>query len=201
MPEHEIPLEELHEHMQHSAHESKEKWISAVALSTAFLAAFAAAAALLSSHYESESMKEHGEEYDKWSYYQSKGTEKLLLESQVKLYKTLGKTPDADDEKNIAKYEEKRKEAKAEAEHLKLMSRMHGESQERFALGVTMFQMSIAIGAISVLTRRRGFWYVSLCLGAVGIFFLARGYTTLPPSDEHGEKPTEHVEKAAEKSH
>ena len=188
MSEIEVPLEEVNEHIQHHAHESKEKWVGLVALSTAFLAAFAAVAALCSSHYESESMKEHSEAFDKWAYYQSKGIESLVLQSKMDTFAALGKTADENDKKNIAKYETKRKESKAEAESLAELSKKHGEVQENFALGVTMFQMSIAIGAISVLTKRRGFWYVSLLLGAVGIYFLLTGYSHIPPHEEHAEK-------------
>jgi len=42
-----------------------------------------------------------------------------------------------------------------------------------FARGVTMFQIAIAIAAISALTRRRKFWIVSLLFGGVGCVFLA----------------------------
>jgi hypothetical protein len=43
------------------------------------------------------------------------------------------------------------------------------------SLGVTMFQVAIAVGAISVLTRRRNFWFASLAFGAVGVGFLGYG--------------------------
>ena len=199
MSEHEVPLEEVTEHIQHHAHEAKERWVSMVALSTAFLAAFAAVAALCSSHYESESMKEHSEAFDKWAYYQSKGIESLMIQSKMDTFVAMGKTADEKDKKSIAKYEAKRAEAKAEAEHLTEISEQHATVQENFALGVTMFQMSIAIGAISVLTRRRGFWYVSLLLGCVGIYFGIVGFTHIPPHESHKEKP-EHAEKSAEHS-
>jgi len=41
-----------------------------------------------------------------------------------------------------------------------------------FARGVTMFQIAIAIAAISALTTKRRFWFVSLVFGAVGCVFL-----------------------------
>jgi hypothetical protein len=199
MSEIEVPLEELHEHIQHNAHESKERWVSLVALSTAFLAAFAAVAALCSSHFESESMKEHSEAFDKWSYYQSKGIESLMVQSKMDTFVAMGKTPDESDKKSIAKYETKRAESKVEAERLTELSKKHSEVQENFALAVTLFQMAIAIGAISVLTKRRGFWYVSLILGLVGLYFEVTGYMTIPKHEAHGEKAAEHVEKAVEK--
>ncbi|MEI6231612.1 MAG: DUF4337 family protein [Planctomycetota bacterium] len=197
MAEIEVPLEELHEHIQHNAHESKEKWISMVALSTAFLAAFAAVAALCSSHFESESMKEHSEAFDKWSYYQSKGIEKVLLQSKVDILAAVGKVADPKDKAKIDEYDAKRAAAKVEAETVTTLSKAHSEAQENFALSVTMFQMSIAIGAISVLTKRRGFWYVSLCLGAVGICFMIIAYTHIPKHEKHAGG---HEEKAGEKT-
>ena len=44
-----------------------------------------------------------------------------------------------------------------------------------FARGVTLFQIAIAIGAISVLTNRKAFWFVSLLFGVAGAFFLLQG--------------------------
>jgi len=41
-----------------------------------------------------------------------------------------------------------------------------------FAVGVTMFQIAIAIAAISALTKQRSFWFVSLIFGLVGCVFL-----------------------------
>jgi Domain of unknown function (DUF4337) len=41
------------------------------------------------------------------------------------------------------------------------------------AASVTFFQIAIAVGAISVLIRRKAFWLVSVVVGVVGIgFFL-----------------------------
>ncbi|HEY5078577.1 MAG TPA: DUF4337 family protein, partial [Opitutaceae bacterium] len=41
-----------------------------------------------------------------------------------------------------------------------------------YARWVTLFQIAIAIGAISVLTDRRSFWFVSLAFGLAGACFL-----------------------------
>jgi hypothetical protein len=38
-----------------------------------------------------------------------------------------------------------------------------------------MFQIAIAIAAISALTKRRRFWFVSLIFGLAGAVFLALG--------------------------
>ncbi len=54
-------------------------------------------------------------------------------------------------------------------------SKEHLSRHEAMAPGVTMFQLAIAIGAISVLTRRKVFWLVAIAFGAVGVYFVAAG--------------------------
>jgi hypothetical protein len=41
---------------------------------------------------------------------------------------------------------------------------------------VTLFQIAIAIAAISALTKRRRYWMVSMLIGAVGCIFLTLGF-------------------------
>jgi hypothetical protein len=38
-----------------------------------------------------------------------------------------------------------------------------------------MFQLAIAVGAISVLTHRKSFWLAAIGLGVAGGFFMLRG--------------------------
>jgi len=74
MPEEiEVPTEHLHEHMEHSAEENKERWILGVALSSAFLAAFAAMAALMAGFHANEAMLDQIKASDQWAFYQAKG--------------------------------------------------------------------------------------------------------------------------------
>ena len=43
------------------------------------------------------------------------------------------------------------------------------------ARAVTVFQVTIAIGAIAVLTKRRRFWLFSLLTGTIGTGFFIQG--------------------------
>lgn len=71
MEEAEVPLEQTHEHVNHSAEHSGERWISWVALSTALLAVLAAIAGLLSGKHANEAMISQIEAADHWAYYQA----------------------------------------------------------------------------------------------------------------------------------
>ena len=70
------------------------------------------------------------------------------------------------------RYEKEQEEIQSDAEHKEAAAKSNFHKHEVFARGVTMFQIAIAIAAISALTRRRKFWMVSLLFGVVGCVFL-----------------------------
>jgi len=167
----EVPLESLHEHVQHSAEHGGEKWISWVALSTAILAVLAAIASLLSGKHANEAMMSQIEASDQWSYYQAKSIKASVLDAKM----SLAPAADPKDQEKAARYEEEQSEIKKEAEHKQAEAKSNFHQHEVYARGVTMFQIAIAVAAISALTKKRRFWIVSLLFGAVGCVFLVLG--------------------------
>jgi hypothetical protein len=171
MEEAEVPLEQLHEHVHHSAEHSGEAWISWVALSTAILAVLAAIAGLLSGKNANEAMMNQIEASDQWSYYQSKSIKASVLDAKM----SLTGAPNEEDRAKRERYEKEQEEIKSEAEHKQSEAKSHFHHHEVYARAVTMFQIAIAIAAISALTKKRTFWVVSLIFGAVGCVFLILG--------------------------
>jgi|SRR5438034_1531854 len=76
------------------------------------------------------------------------------------------------DQSKRDRYEKEQEEIKSEAEQKEAAAKSNFHKHEVFAGGVTMFQIAIAIAAISALTRRRKFWVVSLLFGVAGCAFL-----------------------------
>ena len=168
MEEAEVPLEDLQEHVHESAEHSGAVWISWVALSTAILAVLAAIAGLLSGERVNEAMMNQIEASDQWSYYQAKSIKAAVLDAKI----ALSATPSEQDREKTAKYQGEEPEIKSEAERKEAAAKSNFHKHEVFARGVTMFQIAIAIAAISALTKRRRFWIVSLLFGGVGCVFL-----------------------------
>src|SRR2546422_11699523 len=168
MEEAEVPLEHLHEQVHHSVEHSGAVWISWVALSTAILAVLAAIAGLLSSHHVNEAMMNQIEASDQWSYYQAKSIKASVLDAKI----SLAGTPNESDQAKRDRYEKEQEEIKSEAERKEAAAKSNFHKHEVFARGVTMFQIAIAIAAISALTKRRKFWIVSLIFGGAGCIFL-----------------------------
>jgi hypothetical protein len=171
MEEAEVPLEHLHEHVHESAEQSGAAWISWVALSTAILAVLAAIAALLSGKHANEAMMSQIEASDQWNYYQAKSVKAAVLDAKM----SFAGATDEKDRAKAARYEEEQSEIKSEAEHKAKEAKTHFHRHEVFARGVTMFQIGIAIAAISALTKKRKFWVVSLVFGGAGCVFLVLG--------------------------
>ena len=178
MPEEpEVPLESVHEEIHHHAEHSGERWTLGVALSSALIAALAAVCSLLAGHHSDEALIEQMKATDQWAYYQAKGIKANILASQMELQRTLGKEVDPADEKRLRQYSAEQEEIKNEAQDAQKKSGAHIRSHNTLARGVTFFQIAIAIGAISVLTKRKWFWYVGLIGALIGTWFLIEGVT------------------------
>jgi len=169
MTEIEVPLEKVQEHInEHALHESQNKFVGQIALFSAILAVLAAICALMAGQHANESMILHIKSSDTWSHFQAKSIKASVLQSKIDFLKEMGKS----NEKDLAKIEEykteqeelshKAKEYEAEAAH-------HLETHEKLARAVTLFQVSIAIAAITVLTKRRRYFYVSLAFSIIGL--------------------------------
>ena len=171
----EVPLEHAHETIEHQAHGSSQPWVMGVALTAAILAALAAVTALYAEHFATEATLEQIQASDKWSEFQANSIKEKGLLVNKKLLQKLKLEPDADDEAKLKEYAEKKDKIKEKAEELEAESRRHLHEHVPLSRGLTMFQVAIAIGAISVLTKRREFWFVSLTFGAVGVGFLVWG--------------------------
>ena len=134
MEEAEVPLEDLQEHVHHSAEHSGEKWISWVALSTAILAVLAAIAGLLSGKHANEAMMSQIEASDQWGYYQAKSIKASVLDAKM----SLSSVPNESDREKRDRYEKEQEEIKSEAEHKQSEAKSNFHRHEVYARGVTM---------------------------------------------------------------
>ena len=170
MEDPEVPTEHLHEHIHEAAHENKDKWSMLVAISTAFMAAFAALSSLMAGHQSNEALITQIKASDQWAYYNAKGIKAEVADGIAQL----STVKYADSTKAISKRKEKLKEdqkkIKEKADELEKESELHLNKDVILARAVTFFQIAISISAISILAKKRSLWYISLLLFAAGVF-------------------------------
>lgn len=200
MPEESIETHELREQLEEAsehahgggAHGEGPRWTLYLSLSTAIIAVFAAVGALESSHYESHALLAKNDAIlaqakatDQWAWFQAKGVKGSMYEAQAEaaagneaVVKRLEGQRD--------KYKKEQDEIQKKAEELEQDVKNKGDEGERFfethhqfALAVTIFQVSIALSAIAALTKRRPLWFVSMAVGACGVFFFLKGFGVL----------------------
>jgi hypothetical protein len=176
MEDPEVPTEHLHDEIHEHAHLAKASWTMGVALSSALLAAMAAVCALLAGHHSNEAMIEQLQSSDQWAYYQAKGIKASILASKLELLEAEGRAVAEKDRQKLAAYKMEQEEIQTLAKEKEARSKEHLGRHVVFARGVTLFQIAIAVGAISVLTNRKAFWLVSLLFGLAGAFFLLQGF-------------------------
>jgi aspartate aminotransferase-like enzyme len=176
MEEAEIPTEHLQEAIHERAEEAKDRWTLLVALSTAVMAVLAAIAGLLSGHQVNEALIDQIRASDQWSYYQAKGIKLEVATSTQKILHALpGAAVASESSEDAKRYEKEKEDIKVKAEEHEKTSEKHLSIHVTLSKAVTIFQIAIAIAAISILTKRRGLWYGSIALTLIGIFFLVTG--------------------------
>ena len=155
----EVPTEHLHEEINERAKEGKS-WSLYLAISTAFMAVLAAIAGLMAGHYSNEALIEQIKASDQWAYYQAKG-----IKAEIAAFSPLK------DSALIEKYKTEQKSIKETAEEFQKASQIYLEKHITLARAVTMFQIAIAISAISILTSKRWLWYFAILISLAGLVF------------------------------
>jgi len=173
---------ELHEVGDNKIREQGGTLLRSIALTTAILAALAAVAALKAGAdanealiLKTEAARLQNQASDQWAYYQAKGLKAAVAEAAKNSWAALDKPAPAELTTQQERYAEDQRKSKETAEELEKRrdekstvadSLMH--HHEFFARSVALLQVSIALGAVAALTRKRPVWIGSALLGLVG---------------------------------
>ena len=175
MEDPEVPTEHLHEHIHEAAHEGHDRWSMLVAISTAFMAAFAALSSLMAGHQSNEALITQIRASDQWAYYNAKGIKAEVADAVTKINFSKAADSTQMNPERKAKLKEDQKKIQEKAEELEKESEAHLGKDMTLARAVTFFQIAISISAISILSKKKPLWYISLILFAAGIFQFIMG--------------------------
>lgn len=187
MPEEiEIDTDKLRETIDEELEHEGGNLLRGIALSTALLAAMAAIASLEAGGtvnealaLKTEATRLQAEASDQWAYYQAKGLKATIIEAEKNSWLALDKTPPPDLAAKAERYADDQKTSKDAAEKLEHERDEHGKEADElmhhhhfYAQSVALLQVSIALGAVAALTRKRLVWIGSalLGLGGCGVF-------------------------------
>jgi hypothetical protein len=167
-----------------AAHEDADPFASRMAVMTAILATIGAIYAYqsgtsenLALYYKNEAAIKKTEAANQWSYYQAKGEKENLAELGAAL-SAPGSDAHAKFAADVDKYRQQKDPIRAKAESIeKEVADNDAQSEKllhghhRWAQATTLIQISIALTAITLLTRKNWLRNLSLGTAAAGILF------------------------------
>ncbi len=172
-----------HDHeVEHVAQHGGDTFTSRLAVLTAILSTIGAIFGYMGGHsqnaallYKNEAAIQKTAASNQWNYYQAKSNKQNLAELSVTL--TSGEAQ-AKFSQAVERYKKEKDEIKADAEKLEAAakeadhkSELEMHVHERWALATTLLQISIALSAITLLTRKR--WLLAGVYGATGFGLVA----------------------------
>ena len=171
---------------------AKRHWLDHAARTTAVLAVLAAVSSGQYANQFSRTILAQAEASDQWSYYQAKSIKTLLREQRVEDLGDGGQLVPAALRKKVADARRQQETTKRQANQTQDSSKFHDHLHMIFAGGVTLFQVAIAVAAISALTRRRVFWFVGIALGVIALAFLGWGLGAWHHGEERAAEASDH---------
>jgi len=172
MEEQEVPTEGLSEQINERAEKEiaaeERKWSFYIAISTALIAVLAAISSLMAGHHSNEALIEQIKASDQWAFYQAKGIKSDIISLNGNNYFK---------DSMEKKYNVEQQDIKTEAEKHQNASEIHLQKHVLLSRSVTLFQIAIAISAISILSKKRLLWYIAVLLALTGIGFFIVGLT------------------------
>ena len=181
--ENEYDVPSPHEHEVEKQIEKEQSNLNQkIALMTAILSTIGALISYQSGRWQTEAMflknqsiLKQAEASDQWGFYQAKSTKEhiaeataaLAMEPEVK-NRFLAERDKENQEKGVV--QAKAKKLEEESRNLGHESEEKLKPHERFAIALTFIQISIALAAITVLTKRKWLVWGALGSAAIGIF-------------------------------
>ncbi|RQH06510.1 DUF4337 domain-containing protein [Paraburkholderia dinghuensis] len=176
----------------HGGHGEGDPFAGRMAVITAILASIGAIFAYqsgtsenLALYYKNEAAIRKTEAANQWAYYQAKGEKENLAELGAALSANASETQrrfTADAER----YRQQKEPIRAKAESIEKAVALDDERSEalmhghhRWAQATTAIQISIALTAITLLTRRRWLLYVSMGMASAGVVLGALAFSSI----------------------
>ncbi|MCX7148929.1 MAG: DUF4337 domain-containing protein [Rhodocyclales bacterium] len=181
------PHDHAVEHAAHGGgHGGGDSFVSRIAVATAILSTLGAVGGYEAGHtqnaallYKNEAAIQKTAASNQWNYYQAKSNKQNLAELSVTL------TSGEDRERfkqEIERYKKEKTDIKADAEKLEAAAKEADKKSEmemnvhgRWALSTTLLQVSIALSAIALLTRKTWLLYGVFAAAGIGIAFGVMG--------------------------
>jgi hypothetical protein len=169
----EAELKEIMERAEHVAHDSS---LLSISLSTSILAVLVAVATLLGHRAHTEELLLQSQSSDLWAEYQAKSIRQANYEGLASVMSVAQTSDRAKTEKLVqdfhersVHYEQDKKELRQKASELQAEQKKEQHRGNGLDLSEALLEMALVISSITLITKKRNFWYFGLCMGFAGV--------------------------------
>jgi hypothetical protein len=152
--------------------EKRESWTRYVSLMVVALAVFTAIGSLKSGGFGSKVLLYQSQASDTWALYQAKSIKQRLAELEAHGSDAQLAAKALED---AVRYRAEEKEVEAKAKALEAARDAAGRHGPPLGFALASLQISIALAAVCLITKRKELWAVSMSLGVLGIAYLVYG--------------------------
>ena len=174
----------MHEVLEEHAHHTEEEpWTLPVAITISILAVLVAMSTLMGHRSSIEAVLLQTQATDQWGYYQAKNNRQHQMQIDADLLAVL---TTADKEKaaafrekylkEIERYESDKEQILEKAKEFESERAVVSRREDRFDSGEVILDIALIICSLTLLTRRKGFWYSGMVIGVVGFFVGISGF-------------------------
>ncbi|MGI9108931.1 MAG: DUF4337 domain-containing protein [Opitutales bacterium] len=161
-----------------------DAWTKWVALSTTLLAVCAAFATLKGGSFSTKTQLATVSASNKWAYYQAKSLKETARDTEstiIKVIEAAANTPEAKAaarkavdhaDEEIKRYKAEKAEIMKDAVYLDAEAAYSQARGGNFGLAIMFLQIAIMLSAIAALMKKKVFWVIGLCAGAIGVSYL-----------------------------
>jgi hypothetical protein len=163
---------------------ASDAWTKWVALSTTLLAVCAAFATLKGGSFSTKTQLATVSASNKWSYYQAKSLKETARDTESTIINVIAAgatTPEAKAaarqaiekaDSEIKRYKAEKAEIMKDAVYLDSEAAYSQARGGNFGLAIMFLQIAIMLSAIAALMKKKSFWLIGLCAGAIGVGYL-----------------------------
>ena len=155
--------------------EAKDPFEKQVAISIAGLAVVLSVVGNKGDNAKTDAIIKTNEAANQWAYYQAKGIKGSIASAEEELLTLLAPSQSADIAKNserlkaaAERYKTEQLEIKSKAEEAQKEAERGSQINDRCDMGSLALQIAIVIASVSILSRWRLLWFISLALGVLG---------------------------------
>jgi hypothetical protein len=174
--------EGIEPHERHDEH-ADHPLVLPVSITISMMAVLVAGVSLLGHRAHTEELLRQTQAASRWTQYQAKSVrlhETHGFSDVVRLVAPLDKEMGAElrekYRKEVEHYESDKEDVSKEAKNLEDERDLAGRRADRFDAGEAFLEIGLVICSITLLTKRKGFWFGGMFIGAVGIAFTLTGF-------------------------